>query len=101
MVTMRPSARIGGLPNRTSCESNRRGPATYVAAGGNVHQGRSFSSSCSVPGAGLCAAAALLVGTSSLGAKQAEPTPAQVALHVLKQDIRVAELLRSLQEVAP
>lgn len=66
-----------------------------------MHQGRSFSSSCSVPGAGLCAAAALLVGTSSLGAKQAEPTPAQVALHVLQQDIRVAELLRSLQEVAP
>ena len=66
-----------------------------------MHQGRSFSSSCSVRGKRLCAAAALLVGTSSLGAKQAEPTPAQVALHVLQQDIRVAELLRSLQESAP
>ncbi len=44
--------------------------------------------------------AAVLVGTSSLGAKQAEPTRAQVALHVLQQDIHVAELLHSLQEGA-
>ena len=45
-------------------------------------------------------AAALLLGTSSLGAKQAAPTPTQVALHILQQDIRIAELLRSLQRGA-